>query len=203
MTAEQLISALRKRGVEISRRSLFAYQKVDPREAPEFDAVDDWARFIRERQVYEAGRTQSTEKREAKERREMSRNGRQQAKRNLANGDSDAEKFSLGAERKERILRLRLSNQVRRSKLEVLSRNTVTMAECEQALEGIKRRVSGELLRLPETLSHQLAHREPRHVQELLTAALRSALDRLSRPEDYFKPETEHGANGLGAVSGG
>jgi hypothetical protein len=36
-----------------------------------------------------------------------------------------------------------------------------------------------------------------------LDAALRSALDRLSRPEDYFKPETEHGANALGAVSGG
>jgi hypothetical protein len=152
MTATELISQLGKRGVKISRRSLFTYQKIDPGEAPAgFDAVDDWARFIRERQVYEAGRTQSTEKREAKERRAMSRNGRQQAKRNLANGDSDAEKFSLGAERKERILRLRLSNQVRRSKLEVLSRNTVTMAECEQALEGIKRRVSGELLRLPET----------------------------------------------------
>jgi|ERR1700730_4266166 len=140
MTADALITELGKRGIEISRRTLFSYQAADPGEAPEkFDSVDDWARFILERQAYEPGRTQSTEKREAKERRAMSRNGRQQAKRNLANGDSDAEKFSLGAERKERILRLRLSNQVRRSKLEVLSRNTVTMAECEQALEGIKK----------------------------------------------------------------
>jgi GrpB-like predicted nucleotidyltransferase (UPF0157 family) len=55
MTAEQLVSALRKRGVEISRRSLFAYQKIDPREAPEFGDVDAWARFIRERKVYESG----------------------------------------------------------------------------------------------------------------------------------------------------
>jgi hypothetical protein len=85
----------------------------------------------------------------------------------------------------------------------MLRKNTVAVSECVEALEGIKRRVSGELLRLPETLSHQLANREPRHVQELLTAALRSALDRLSRPEAYFKPETEHGANGVGAVSGG
>jgi flagellar biosynthesis/type III secretory pathway protein FliH len=187
MTAEQLITALGKRGIEISRKTLFTYRAADPGKAPAgFDAVDDWARFIRERQVYEPGRTQSTEKREAKERKAMNRNGRQRGRRNLANGDSDAEKFSLGAERKERILRLRLSNEMRRSKLEVLTRNTVTMAECEAALEGIKRRVSGELLRLPETLSHQLANREPRHVQELLTAALRSALDRLAGPETYL-----------------
>jgi hypothetical protein len=198
MTATELISQLGKRGVEISRRSLFAYQKIDPREAPaEFDAVDDWARFILERQVYEAGRTDSPEKSEAKERRAMSRNG------SGPSAEDQNGEYSAGAERKERILRLRLSNEMRRSKLEVLCQNTVAVSECVEALEGIKRRVSGELLRLPETLSHQLANREPRHVQELLTAALRSALDRLSRPEAYFKPETEHGANGVGAVSGG
>jgi hypothetical protein len=135
MTADELITALGKRGIEISRRSLFSYQKIDPREAPAgFNDVSAGESFIRERQVYEPGRTQSTEKRETKERRAKSRNGQQQARRNLGNGDSDAEKFCLGAERKERILRLRLANAVRRSKLEVLSRNTVTMAECEQAL---------------------------------------------------------------------
>ncbi|HKB91694.1 MAG TPA: hypothetical protein VKC60_14345, partial [Opitutaceae bacterium] len=117
MTADELITALGERGIEISRRSLFGYQKIDPREAPEFGDVDAWARFILERQVYEAGRTQSPEKCEAKERKAMSRNGRQQARRNQGNGDSDAEKYSLSAERKERILRLRLSNQMRRSKL--------------------------------------------------------------------------------------
>ncbi|HXM28558.1 MAG TPA: hypothetical protein VN957_21235 [Chthoniobacterales bacterium] len=88
MTADELITALGERGIEISRRSLFGYQKIDPREAPEFGDVDAWARFIRERQVYEPGRTQSPE---AKERRSMSRNGRQRVKRNQANGDSDTE----------------------------------------------------------------------------------------------------------------
>jgi phage terminase Nu1 subunit (DNA packaging protein) len=196
MTATELISQLGKRGVEISRKTLFTYRAADPGEAPAgFNDVSAWESFIRERQVYEPGRTQSTEKRrEAKERRPMSRNGRQQARRNLGNGDSDAEKYSLSAERKERILRLRLSNEMRRSKLEVLRQNTVAVSECVEALEGIKRRVSGELLRLPETLSHQLAHREPRHIQQLLDGALHSALERLSRPEDYFKSEPEHGA---------
>ena len=148
--------------------------------------MSGWESFIRKQQVYEAGRTDSPEMSETKERRAMSRDGRQRAKRKLVNGDSDAEKFSSAAERKERILRLRLSNEMRRSKLEVLRKNTVAVSECVEALEGIKRRVSGELLRLPETLSHQLAHREPRHVQELLTAALRSALDRLAGPETYL-----------------
>jgi hypothetical protein len=130
MTAEQLITELGKRGVEVSRRSLFDYQKIDPGEAPAgFNDVSAWESFIRERQVYEPGRTQSTEKREAKERRAMSRDGRQPAKRKLGNGDSDAEKYSLSAERKERILRLRLSNEMRRSKLEVLRKNTVAVSE--------------------------------------------------------------------------
>ena len=195
MTAAQLITALGKRGVKISRRSLFAYQKIDPREAPAgFNDVSGWESFIHKHQVYGAGRTDSPEMSETKERRAMSRNGRQQASKNLANGDSDAEKYSSAAERKERILRLRLSNEMRRSKLEVLRQNTVAVSECVEALEGIKRRVSGELLRLPETLSHQLAHREPRHIQQLLDGALHSALERLSRPEDYFKSEPEHGA---------
>jgi len=201
MTAEQLITALGKRGIEISRKTLFTYRAADPGKAPaEFDAVGDWARFILERQIYEPGRTQAPEKREAKERRAMSRNGSEPS---ADDQNGEHAEFSAGEERKQRILRLRLSNEMRRSKLEVLRQNTVAVSECVEALEGIKRRVSGELLRLPETLSHQLAHREPRHVQELLTAALRSALDRLARPEAYFKSETEHGANGVGPVSGG
>jgi hypothetical protein len=187
MTATQLISALADRGIEVSRRSLFTYQKIDPGEAPAgFDAVDDWVRFIRERQVYEPGRTQSTEKRETKERRAKSRNGQQQARRNLGNGDSDAEKYSIGAERKERILRLRLSNAVRRSKLEVLTRNTVTMVECEAAMERIRVAVSGEILKLPTRLCCELAGKDPQHIQQLLEMALRLALDRLAGPETYL-----------------
>jgi hypothetical protein len=87
MTAAELIIVLGSRGIEISRKTLFTYRAADPGKAPaKFDAVDDWARFILERQVYETGRTQSPEKREAKERKAMSWNGRQQARRNLANG---------------------------------------------------------------------------------------------------------------------
>jgi len=186
MTAEELITELGKRAVNVSRRSLFIYRKIDPREAPDFSDVDSWARFIHERQVYEAGRTDSPEKSEAKELKAMSGNGRKQARRNLANGDSDAEKYSVSAERKEGILRLRLSNAVRRSKLERLSQNTVTMAECTQAMAHIRSAVSDDLLKLPPSLCHELADKNPQSVQQVLNTALRSALDRLARTENYL-----------------
>ncbi len=168
--------------MEISRRTLFAYRKSDPREAPEgFDSVDDWAQFILERQVYEPGRTQAPEKREAKERRAMSRNGGQQARRNLANGDSDAEKYSAPAERKERIIRLRLGNDCRRAELAVLRRESIPVSECLESFAVVAARTRAVLLE----------------------KAIAKSLEALSRPEAYFKSETEHGANGVGPVSGG
>ncbi len=183
MTADELITALGERGIEISRRSLFVYQKIDPREAPEFGDVDAWARFIRERQVYEPGRTQSPE---AKERRSMSRNGRQRVKRNQANGDSDPEKFSLSAERKERILRLRLSNQARRSKLQLLCASVITVRECGAIMERLRAVANADLLGVPVNLCHKLAHRDPEYIRQTLDGALRSVLDRLARPESYL-----------------
>jgi hypothetical protein len=180
-----------KAWVEVSRRSLFDYQKIDPGEAPAgFNDVSAWESFIRERQVYEHGRTQSTEKREAKERRAMSWDARQPAKRKLGNGDSDAEKYSSAAERKERILRLRLSNEMRRSKLERLTRNTVTIVECEAAMERIRAAVSGEVLKLPASLCDQLAGRNPQHIQEMLNVALRSSLERLSLAKTYLSAQS-------------
>jgi hypothetical protein len=72
---------------------------------------------------------------------------------------------------------------MRRSKLERLSRNTVTMVECTQAMARIRAAVSSDLLKLPASLCHELTHREPRHVQEVLDGALRLDLERLNRPE--------------------
>jgi hypothetical protein len=182
------IAALSER-LGIPTRTLYRYRRDFPDQVPKNFELESWREFIGRNRNYSAERT-----------RPRDRNGSEPS---AENQNGEHAEFSAGEERKQRILRLRLSNEMRRSKLEVLRQNTVTVGECVEALEGIKRRVSGELLRLPETLSHQLAHREPRHVQELLTAALRSALDRLARPEAYFKSETEHGANGVGPVSGG
>jgi hypothetical protein len=53
-------------------------------------------------------------------------------------------------------------------------------------MERIKRVVSADLLRLPGSLCHDLANREPRYIQQVLDAAFRSASARLSQPENYL-----------------
>jgi len=81
---------------------------------------------------------------------------------------------------------LRLSNAVRRSKLERLTRNTVTMVECEATMERIRAVVSAELLGLPGSLAETLAGKDPAFIQLILERAIHKSLERLSRPEIYF-----------------
>jgi hypothetical protein len=180
MTADALIIELGKRGVEISRRTLFAYRKSDPREVPDFGAVDDWVAFILKRQVYEPGRTQSPEQREAKERRAMSRDETESSAEDQ-NGE-----YSPAVERRERIIKLRLGNEARRTSLEVLRQNTITVSECEATMNRIRAVVSAELLKLPASLCHELAGRDSQRIQQLLNTALRSSLERLDRLENYL-----------------
>jgi hypothetical protein len=53
-------------------------------------------------------------------------------------------------------------------------------------MSRIRAAVSGEILKLPVGLSHQLAGRNPPFIQQVLNTALHSALDRLARPESYL-----------------
>ena len=62
----------------------------------------------------------------------------------------------------------------------------ITIAECEETLERIKKVVGADLLKLPVGLCHELAGRNPQHIQQVLGTALPSALDRLARPESYL-----------------
>jgi hypothetical protein len=101
---------------------------------------------------------------------------------NAKNADSE---YSALAERKERILRLHLSNAMRRSSLEQLRQSTITVAECVETLDGIKG-VAADLLRLPASLCHELANRDAQHIQQVLDAAFLSTLERLSQPETYL-----------------
>ena len=70
--------------------------------------------------------------------------------------------------------------------LEVLRQSTVTISECEATMDRIRAVGSADLLQLPASLCHDLANREPRQFQQLLDAALRSSLERLSRLENYL-----------------
>jgi hypothetical protein len=110
------------------------------------------------------------------------RNGTEPVPSNAKNADSE---YSALAERKERILRLHLSNAMRRSSLEQLRQSTITVAECVETLDGIKG-VAADLLRLPASLCHELANRDAQHIQQVLDAAFLSTLERLSQPETYL-----------------
>jgi len=63
-------------------------------------------------------------------------------RRKIRNGEHA--EFSAGEERKQRIVRLGLSNEMRRSKLEVLRQNTVTVGECEKAMNRLRAAVGVE-----------------------------------------------------------
>jgi hypothetical protein len=67
-----------------------------------------------------------------------------------------------------------------------LRKSTVTVGECEAVMSRIRAAVSGEILKLPAGSSHELASRNPPFIQQVLNTALRSALDRLARPESYL-----------------
>jgi hypothetical protein len=53
-------------------------------------------------------------------------------------------------------------------------------------MERIRAVVSADLLKLPASLFHELANREPQYIQQVLDAAFRSTLERVSQPETYL-----------------
>jgi hypothetical protein len=63
--------------------------------------------------------------------------------------------------------------------------------------------VSDELLKLPASMAEVLAGNDAAFLQVFLEGAIQKILEAFSRPEIYFKTETKHGANGVGAVSDG
>jgi hypothetical protein len=133
--------------------------------------LESWIEFVGKIKNYSPERT-----------RPRDRNGSESS----AGDQNEHAEFSALAERRERILKLRLANEVRRSSLEQLRRRTIAIAECVESMDRIKRVVSDDLLRLPASLCHDLANHEPRYIQQALDAAFRSSLERLNRLENYL-----------------
>jgi hypothetical protein len=60
-------------------------------------------------------------------------------------------------------------------------------------MERIRAVVSADLLKLPASLCHELANREPQYIQQVLDAAFRSTLERVSQPETYLDSKSTIG----------
>jgi hypothetical protein len=143
----------------IPTRTLYRYRRDFPDQVPKNFELESWREFIGKIKNYPAERTRPADQ-----------NGTEAPAEDQ--NDEYAE-YSAGEERKQRILRLRLGNQVRRTSLERLNRNTVTMVECTQAMERIRAAVSGDLLGVPVNLCQKLTHRDPGFIQQVLETALR------------------------------
>jgi hypothetical protein len=157
----------------IPRRTLFRYRKDHPDQAPKsFDDLEGWIEFIGKIKKYSAERTRPWD---------------QKGTESSAEDQNDEyAEYSPGVERRERIIKLRLGNTARRTKLELLCRSVITVTDCEATMDRIRVVVSTDLLRLPGSLCDELANREPQYIQQLLNATLRAALDRLAGPENYL-----------------
>jgi hypothetical protein len=149
-------------------RTLYRYRRDHPKEAPKDFELESWREFIGKIRNYSADRT-----------RPRDRNGSEPSAEDQ-NGE-----YSAGAERKERILKLRLGNAVRRTSLELLCESVVSVAECEETLDRIRAAVSADLFRLPGSLAESLAGKDPAFVQTFLERAIQKSLEALSRPEIY------------------
>jgi len=168
VNARMTIAALSER-LGIPTRTLYRYRRDFPDQVPKNFDLESWIEFIGRNRNYSAERTRSRD-----------RNGTE------SSAEEQNGEFSPAIERRERIIKLRLGNEVRRSALEQLRQRTIAVAECVETVDRIKRVVGSDLLRLPGSLCHDLANREPRQIQKALDAAFVSALARLSQLENYL-----------------
>jgi hypothetical protein len=167
------LAALSER-LKIPLRTLFRYRRDHPEQAPKsFDDLEAWVEFVGKIKNYSAERTRPLDQNETE-----------------SSAEDQNGEYSAAVERRERILKLRLINAAKRAVLERRIRSTVTMVECEAAMERIRAAVSGEVLKLPASLCDQLAGRNPQHIQEMLNVALRSSLERLSLAKTYLSAQS-------------
>ena len=99
--------------------------------------------------------------------------------------------FNAVAERKERILRLRLANEEKRQELLLLERATVPIKEAISTLAVIAATQRGEILEIPGAVAEPLAGKDAAFIQTYLETILRKVLDRLSWPETFLKPKAK------------
>jgi hypothetical protein len=189
MTASEL-----SRRIGVPRRTIYRYKKDNPAKAPRsFDDIEGWLEFVLAIKNYPSDRTTPSDQKEAEPVVPSSANS-------AKNGDGE---YTALEERKQRIIKLRLNNDCRRAELAVLRRESIPVSECLESFAMVASRTRAELLEIPGSLAETLSGKDPTFIQVVLEKAIAKSLEALSRPEAYFKTETERGANGVGPVSGG
>jgi hypothetical protein len=154
----------------ISRRTLYYYREKFPDRVPkDLDNLEQWTGFIAGVKVYDSERTEPKVG-------------------TITQADTDPE-FTAQAERKERIIKLRLINEVKREELRILRRDMIPREEAEQEISTIAITVRAELMEMPGEVAEVLAGKDAADIQCHLEEAVRKVLENLSRPELFLKPE--------------
>ena len=171
MTASEL-----SRRIGVPRRTLFRYRKDHGERVPRsFDDIAGWLEFVLAIKSYPSDRTTPSDQKEAEPVVPSSANS-------AKNGDTE---FTALAERKERIIRLRLGNDCRRAELAVLRRESIPVSECLESFAMVASRTRAELLEIPGSMAEALAGKDPAYIQVALERAIHKSLEALSRPEIY------------------
>jgi hypothetical protein len=151
----------------ISRRSLFLYRKDYQDRAPkDFNNLKEWQVFVA------SVRTRPTYLPELMSRR-------------LKSGE-DWE-YNAQSERKERIIKLQLTNAIRDQQWKNLRCHTLRIAELVETMDVLTRAVSAEVLRIPGEVAQTLAGKEAPEIQTCLETVIHASLDRLSCQDLYLR----------------
>lgn len=172
MTAAELSKRL-----GISRKTLFNYRNEYPDRAPKsFSSLEEWTAFVAGIKVYDSERTKPKV-----EPLTTGKNGKEPA----AQEDPD---YNAQAERKQRIIKLELSNQAAEEELKIRRRDSVPLKDALDTLSVIAATARAELLEIPGEVAEALAGKEAAEIQRSLEMVLRKALEKLSWPETFLRP---------------
>jgi hypothetical protein len=94
--------------------------------------------------------------------------------------------YSSAAERKERIIRLRLSNDCKRAELAVLRGESIPVSECLESFAVVAARTRAELLEIPGSMAEALSGKDAAFIEVAFEKSIHKSLEALSRPEIYF-----------------
>jgi hypothetical protein len=176
MTAVELCKRL-----GVARRTLFRYRQEYADRAPKnFDNLDEWTAFVAGIKVYDSERTRSKLLQPV----DSNSNGKAPAPA----ADEDPE-YTAQAERKQRIIKLKLANEIKQEELKILRRDTYPRKEVLDTIAVMSTTIRAELLELPGEVAEVLLGMQAADIQCHLEEAVRKVLENLSRPELFLKPE--------------
>jgi transcriptional regulator with XRE-family HTH domain len=163
MTQAELAAALK-----INRTTLWKLRRDYPGEPSKDASLEEWQAWVGRHLTYDLERRRKSNP--------------------LATNQEDtenADSFTSAELRRQKVIKLRLANEVAREELRLIRRETLSRRDCEATIERIRAVTAKALSEMSAAVSIQLAGKTATEVQAGLDSAVRKALDKLAQPETY------------------